>query len=128
DVAEMERLGMGSILAVGKGSARPPRMLIVDYRGPGARGAPIAIVGKGITFDSGGLSLKPGQGMSAMKGDMAGAAAAVASVLSLARSRAPVHVVAIAALAENMPGGRATRPGDVVKALNGKTIEIINTD
>ena len=126
DVPAMERLGMGSILAVGKGSARPPRMMIVQYRG--ADTAPVALVGKGITFDSGGISLKPGSGMWAMKGDMAGAAAVVGTALSLAKSRAPVNVVAIAALAENMPGGGATRPGDVVKAMNGKTIEILNTD
>ncbi len=128
DVAEMERLGMGAILGVGRGSARPPRMLIVEYRAPGSDPSPVVLAGKGITFDSGGISIKPGTGMSAMKGDMAGAAAAVAAVLSLAQSRAPVHVVAIAALAENMPGGTATRPGDVVRAMNGKTIEIINTD
>ena len=126
DVPAMERLGMGSILAVGKGSVRPPRMLAVHYRGAG--GQPIALAGKGITFDSGGISLKPGRGMWEMKGDMSGAAAVVGAVLSLARSRAPVNVVAIAALAENMPGGSATRPGDVVKAMNGKTIEILNTD
>jgi leucyl aminopeptidase len=128
DVPAMERLGMGAILSVGRGSIRPPRMLIVEYRGPGAADTPVVLAGKGITFDSGGISLKPGNGMWAMKGDMAGAAAAVAAVLSLARSGAPVHVVAIAALAENMPGGGASRPGDVVRAMNGRTIEILNTD
>jgi leucyl aminopeptidase len=128
DVAEMERLGMGSILSVGRGSERPPRMLVVQYRGSGAPDQPVVLAGKGITFDSGGISLKPGSGMWAMKGDMAGAAAVVGTVLSLARSQAPVNVVAIAALAENMPGGNATRPGDVVRAMNGKTIEVLNTD
>lgn len=128
DVVEMERLRMGSILSVGRGSARPPRMLIVEYRGAGASEAPVVLAGKGITFDSGGISIKPGTGMWAMKGDMGGAAAVTATVLSLARSRAPVHVVAIAALAENMPSGTASRPGDVVRAMNGRTIEIINTD
>ena len=127
DVPAMEKLGMGSILGVGKGSARPPRMLIVEYRG-GGEGAPLVLAGKGITFDSGGISLKPGSGMWLMKGDMAGAAAVTATVLSLAKSRAPVNVVAIAALAENMPGGGATRPGDVLRAMNGKTIEVLNTD
>lgn len=127
DVPAMERLGMGAILAVGKGSARPPRMLVVRYRGDDS--APlVALAGKGITFDSGGISIKPGTGMSLMKGDMAGAAAVVGTVLSLAKSQAPVNVIAVAALAENMPGGTATRPGDVVRALNGKTIEILNTD
>jgi leucyl aminopeptidase len=128
DVPAMERLGMGSILSVGKGSVRPPRMMIVEYKGPGAQGAPVVLAGKGITFDSGGISLKAGTGMWAMKGDMAGAASAVSAVVSLAKSQAPVNVVGIAALAENMPSGGASRPGDVVKAVNGKTIEILNTD
>jgi leucyl aminopeptidase len=128
DVPQMERLGMNAILSVGQGSVRPPRMLIVEYRGPGASGPPIVLAGKGITFDSGGISLKPGNNMWQMKGDMAGAAAVVGTVLSLARSGAPVHVVAIAALAENMPGAGAARPGDVVRAYNGRTIERINTD
>ncbi len=126
DVADMERLGMGSLLSVGRGSVRPPRMMIVHYRGAG--GAPVVLAGKGITFDSGGISLKPSAGMWEMKGDMAGAAAVVGTVLALAKSEAPVHAIAIAALAENMPGGSATRPGDVVRAMNGKTIEILNTD
>ena len=127
DVPAMERQNMGAILSVGRGSVRPPRMLIVEYRG-GGTGAPVVLAGKGITFDSGGISLKPGAGMSAMKGDMGGAAAVVAAALSLARSRAPVNVVAIAALAENMPSGSASRPGDVVRAMNGRSIEILNTD
>jgi leucyl aminopeptidase len=126
DVPAMERLGMGSILAVGRGSVRPPRMLVVHYRGGG--GQPVALAGKGITFDSGGISIKPGTGMWEMKGDMSGAAAIVGAVLALARAEAPVNVVAIAALAENMPGGSAARPGDIVRAYNGKHIEIINTD
>jgi leucyl aminopeptidase len=127
DVPRMQVLGMGSILSVGKGSLRPPRMLIVRYQG--APSAPlIAMAGKGITFDSGGISLKPGNGMWAMKGDMGGAAAVIATALSLAKSQAPANVVAIAALAENMPGPGASRPGDVVKAYNGRTIEILNTD
>jgi len=128
DVPAMEKLGMGAIMSVGRGSVRPPRMLIVEYKGSGASGAPIVLAGKGITFDSGGISLKPGSGMWEMKGDMSGAAAVVGTALSLAKSGAPVHVVAIAALAENMPSGTATRPGDVVRAYDGKTIEILNTD
>ena len=128
DVPAMEKLGMGAILGVGQGSRRPPRMLVVEYRGPGAPDRPIVLAGKGITFDSGGISLKGGTGMWRMKDDMAGAAAVVATALSLAKRGAPVNVVAIAALAENMPGGSAQRPGDVVRAMNGKTIEIINTD
>ncbi len=129
DVPAMERLGMGSLLAVGRGSARPPRLLVVRYQGTGApQGGPIALVGKGITFDSGGISIKPSAGMGNMKMDMSGAASVTGAVLALARSRAPVDVVAVAALAENMPDGAATRPGDVLTAMNGKTIEVISTD
>jgi len=128
DVPAMERANMGSLLSVGKGSARPPRLLIVEYKGAGGTAQPIVLAGKGITFDSGGISIKPALGMWRMKTDMSGAAAVVGAVMSLAKSRAPVNVVAIAALAENMPGSNATRPGDIVTAHNGKTIEIINTD
>lgn len=127
DERAMERLGMGALLSVGQGSTRPPRLLAVRYQGAGTA-APIAIVGKGITFDSGGISIKPGAGMWEMRTDMAGAATAVATVLALAERRAPVNAVAIAALAENMPSGSATRPGDVVKSLSGKSIEVLNTD
>lgn len=126
DDAAMRRLGMGSIAGVGQGSRRPPRLMLVEYRG--GSGAPVALVGKGITFDSGGTSIKPAAGMWEMKSDMSGAASAVGAVLSLAKSRAPVNVVAVAALAENMPGGNAQRPGDVVRTMSGKTIEVINTD
>lgn len=129
DVPAMERLGMGALLSVGQGSQRPPRLLVVRYRGPGATGdAPVVLAGKGITFDSGGISIKSGAGMGDMKMDMSGAAAVTGAVLALARGRAPVNVVAIAALAENLPSGTATRPGDVVRAMNGRTIEIVNTD
>jgi leucyl aminopeptidase len=129
DVADMERLGMGALLGVGQGSERPPRLLVVRYRGAGAPdGGPIALIGKGITFDTGGISIKPGAGMGNMKMDMSGAAAVTGTVLALARSGAPVNVVAVSALAENMPDGGATRPGDVLTAMNGKTIEIISTD
>ncbi|MGN3975074.1 leucyl aminopeptidase [Tsuneonella sp. SYSU-LHT278] len=126
DEAAMKRGNMGAILGVGQGSRRPPRMMLVHYRGAG--GQPVALAGKGITFDSGGISLKDGSGMSRMKGDMSGAAAVVGTVLALATSRAPVNVVAVAALAENMPGGNAQRPGDVVRTMSGKTIEVLNTD
>lgn len=128
DVAAMEKLGMGALLGVGQGSKRPPRLLVVHYRGAGDEQAPVVFAGKGITFDSGGISLKPGAGMDAMKYDMTGAATATATVLNLARRGAKVNAVAIAALAENMPGGSAQRPGDVVKTMSGKTIEIISTD
>lgn len=126
DEAAMRRLGMGSITGVAQGSARPPRIMVVEYRG--ASGAPLALVGKGVTFDSGGISLKPGTGMWEMKSDMSGAASVMGALLSLARSKAPINVVAVAALAENMPDASAQRPGDVVRTMSGKTIEIINTD
>lgn len=125
---EMARLGMGSILSVGKGSSRGPRVMIVEYRGPNSPDRPILLPGKGITFDTGGISIKGNDGMWAMKGDMAGAAAVMGAALSLARSKAPVHIVAIAALAENMPSATASRPGDIVTAYNGVDIEIISTD
>lgn len=129
DVPAMQRLGMGAILGVGMGSARPPRMMIVRYRGRGApAGGPIVLAGKGITFDSGGISLKEPANMGNMRMDMSGAASVVGAVLALARTQAPVHVIAIAALAENMPDGAAIRPGDVLTAMNGKTIEIVSTD
>lgn len=124
----LQRMGMNAILSVGMGSPRPPRLLVVEYKGAGATGRPIVLTGKGITFDSGGVSLKPGSGMWKMKDDMSGAAAAIGTVLSLARSGAAVHVVGIAALAENMPDGGAARPGDVIRAYNGKSIERLNTD
>jgi len=129
DERDMERLGMGAILGVGRGSERPPRMLAVRYRGSGApESGPIVLAGKGITFDSGGISIKPSAGMGDMKMDMSGAASVVGAVLALARSGAPVDVVAIAALAENMPDGGAIRPADVLTAYNDRTIEIISTD
>ncbi len=129
DVAAMERLGMGVITAAGAGSARPPRLLVVRYSGPGApEGGPIALVGKGITFDTGGISIKPGANMGNMKMDMSGAASVMGATLALARSAAPVNVVAVAPLVENMPDGAAMRPGDVLTAMNGKTIEVISTD
>lgn len=128
DEAAMRKLGMGSIVGVGQGSPRGSRMMLVRYRGAGSPDAPLAIVGKGITFDSGGLSIKPNTGMANMKADMSGAGAVMGAALSLARSRAPVHVVAVAALAENMPDGNSQRPGDVVRTMSGKTIEILSAD
>lgn len=128
DVPAMRRMGMGAILGVGQGSERPPRMLVVRYRGAGSPAQPIVLAGKGITFDSGGISIKPGANMGDMKMDMSGAASVVGAVMALAEARAPVHVVAIAALAENMPDGNAIRPGDVLTAMNGTTIEVISTD
>ncbi len=127
DEAQMRRLNMGSLLGVGQGSRRPSRLLAVEYRGGGSA-APIAMVGKGITFDSGGISIKPAAGMWEMKGDMSGSAAVMGAAIAAAKRGAKANVVAVAALAENMPGGNAQRPGDVVRTMNGQTIEVINTD
>ncbi len=126
DEPAMRRLGMGAFVGVGQGSRRPSRLMLVEYGG--GRGAPLALVGKGITFDSGGISIKPATGMWEMKSDMSGAASVMGALLSLARSRAPVNVIGVAALSENMPDGNAQRPGDVVRTMSGKTIEVLNTD
>ncbi|MEG3192655.1 leucyl aminopeptidase [Lysobacter sp. D1-1-M9] len=128
DVPAMEKLGMGGMLAVGKGSARPPRLLVVHYTGGARDQAPLAFVGKGITFDTGGISIKGSSGLWRMKYDMAGAASVTSAVLALAGRRAPVNAVAVAALAENMPSGTAAHPGDVVTTMSGKTFEIMSTD
>lgn len=127
DEPAMRKLGMGSIVGVGQGSPRPSRLMLIEYRGAGP-GAPLAFVGKGITFDSGGISLKPGAGMWEMKADMSAAANIMGAVLSLAKSKAAVNVIGVAALSENMPDGNAQRPGDVVRTMSGKTIEVLNTD
>ncbi|MFA7249906.1 MAG: leucyl aminopeptidase [Dehalococcoidia bacterium] len=125
--AEAERLKMGSYLSVANGSAQPPKFIVLTYRG-GGTGRPVALVGKGITFDTGGISLKPAENMDAMKGDMSGAASVIAAIGALARLKAKVNVMAIAPCTENMPGGTATKPGDVVYAMDGTSIEVLNTD
>lgn len=125
--AELKAGGYGGILSVGKGSARPPRLLVVRYQPDGAA-QHLAVVGKGITFDSGGLSLKPPTSMPTMKYDMTGAATALAVVLEAARRALPVRVTAWLCLAENMPSGSALRPGDVLRTWNGTTVEVTNTD
>lgn len=129
DDKKMEKLGMGAILAVGKGSARKPRMLIMRWNGKKAsKDAPLAFVGKGVTFDTGGISIKPGPGMEEMKMDMGGAAAVTGLMKALATRKAKVNVVAVAGLAENMPSDNAYRPADILKSYSGKTIEVLNTD
>lgn len=127
DERDLQRLGMGAHLGVGSGSSRPPRLLIVEYLAGGDRPT-LALAGKGITFDTGGISLKGNDGMWRMKGDMTGAAVVTAAVLAAARREAEVNVVSLAALAENMPSGTAIRPGDVLTSMSGKTIEISSTD
>ena len=127
DEAQMAERKMGAILAVGQGSANPPRMITLKYNGADA--APyVAYVGKGITFDSGGISIKPDDGMGEMKDDMSGAGAVLGAMKAIATLGLKCNVIGILACAENMPGGRAQRPGDIVRAANGKTIEVISTD
>lgn len=129
DVDEMRKLGMGSLLAVGAGSYNEPRLIVLRWEPPdAARDILLGLVGKGMTFDSGGISLKPATHMEDMKGDMAGAAAVVAGIGALADLELPVRAIAVVAAAENMPSGRSMRPGDILTAANGKTIEVTNTD
>jgi leucyl aminopeptidase len=128
DEKEMLKLGMGAIYGVGRGSDRPPRIMIVEYNGGTKSKAPVMFVGKGITFDTGGISLKGPKKMWNMKFDMSGAASVIGAIHALAGRKAKVNVVAIAALAENMPGSNAQRPGDVVTSMSGKTIQIRSTD
>ncbi|RYE11385.1 MAG: leucyl aminopeptidase [Hyphomicrobiales bacterium] len=125
---EMRALGMNALLAVAQGSARPPRLIVMRWNGGAADTAPVALVGKGVVFDSGGISIKPGLGMEDMKGDMGGAAAVVGTMQALASRRAKVNVVGIVGLVENMPSGTAMRPGDILTAMSGTTIEVVNTD
>ena len=125
---DMKKLGMGALVSVGIGSDREERLVTMQYRG-GKKGAKnVAFVGKGITFDTGGISLKPGPGMEEMKWDMAGSAAVVGLMKALASRKAKVNAVGVVALAENMPSGGATRPGDIVTTMSGQTVEILNTD
>ncbi|WP_372964054.1 leucyl aminopeptidase [Marinobacter sp.] len=128
DEKQMEKLGMNTILAVGKGSKQPPRLIVMEYRGGSTKDKPYALVGKGITFDSGGISLKPGEGMDEMKYDMGGSASVLGTMQVLAETKPKINVVAVIAAAENMPDGGASRPGDIVTTLNGMTVEILNTD
>lgn len=129
DVAAMTKLGMGSLLGVGQGSVRGSRVVVMKWMGSkDKKSAPVALIGKGVTFDTGGISLKPGPGMQDMKGDMGGSAAVVGAMASIAKRKAKANVVGVVGLVENMPDGNAQRPGDIVKAAAGKTIEIQNTD
>jgi leucyl aminopeptidase len=127
--AAMEKLGMGALLGVAQGSARPARLVAMKWNGSSMKKAkPFAIVGKGVTFDTGGISLKPGAGMDEMKGDMGGAAAVAGAMKAIALRKARANVVGIVALVENMPGSNAQRPGDIVNTMSGQTIEVLNTD
>ncbi len=128
EAGECEKLGMGAYLSVAKGSGQEPKFIHLIYKSPRPSKKTVAIVGKGVTFDSGGLSLKPADGMMTMKCDMAGAAAVLGFFATLSRLKPRVHIHGIIAATENMPSGHSTKPGDVVKSMNGKTIEVLNTD
>jgi leucyl aminopeptidase len=128
DRAAMEKLGMGALLGVAQGSVREGRLLVLKWNGGGEGGQPTAFVGKGVTFDTGGISIKPAAGMEAMKWDMGGAGAVVGAMKALALRKAKANIVGICGLVENMPGGNAQRPGDVVTTMSGQTVEVINTD
>lgn len=125
---EMEALGMGALLGVGKGSERESRLLAIRWNGGAAGEAPTVFVGKGVTFDTGGISLKPGPGMEDMKWDMGGAGAVAGAMLALAGRKAKANVIGVMGLVENMPDGKAQRPGDIVTTMSGQTVEVLNTD
>jgi leucyl aminopeptidase len=129
DEKELANLGMGMLLGVGQGSHNPPRMVVIRHEPSGAAKSPVlGLVGKGITFDTGGISIKPAENMERMKDDMAGGAAVASAMRAIAELKAPINVVAVIPIAENMPGGHAIRPGDVLKSASGKTVEVLNTD
>ena len=125
---DMERLGMGCFLAVAQGSVQPPKLIVVEYRGGAKNQAPVALVGKGITFDTGGISIKPAGEMDEMKFDMCGAASVLGALRAAALMRLPLNVVGVIAATENMPDGAAIKPGDIVTTMSGQTVEILNTD
>ena len=128
DRAHMEKEKMGALLGVARGTAEPPKFIVLNYRGDPSVKEVVGLVGKGLTFDSGGISLKPQEFMSDMKGDMSGGAVVIAAMDAIAQMKTAVNVTAIIPATENLPGGRALKPGDVLKASNGKTIEVVNTD
>ncbi|MCA1560869.1 MAG: leucyl aminopeptidase [Acidobacteria bacterium] len=129
DAAGIERLGMGLLLGVARGSAEPPRLIVLRHTPAGAPASPVlGLIGKGITFDTGGISIKPADGMERMKDDMAGGAAVIAAMRAISLLEAPIRVVGVVPATENMPGGRAIKPGDVLTSASGKTVEVINTD
>ncbi|WP_343347090.1 leucyl aminopeptidase [Sphingomicrobium sp. XHP0239] len=125
---EMEKLGMGALLGVSQGSVKPPRLLVLKWMGGEGDDTPTMLVGKGVTFDTGGISMKPPQGMESMKWDMGGAGAVAGAMLAIAGRKAKANIVGLCGLVENMPDGNAQRPGDVVTSMSGQTIEVINTD
>ncbi|WEN42916.1 Cytosol aminopeptidase [Thauera sp. GDN1] len=126
--ADMEKLGMGSLLSVARGSHQPPKFIVMHYKGGKAKARPVVLVGKGITFDTGGISLKPAAEMDEMKFDMCGAASVLGTFKAVAQMGLPINLVGLIPTTENMPGGGATKPGDVVTSMSGQTIEVLNTD
>jgi len=128
DRQEMQDLGMGALLSVSQGSQQPPKFIVLKYLGDPSSTKAVGLVGKGITFDSGGISLKPADNMGEMKTDMAGGATVMAALRAIAQLKVRLNVMALVPATENLPGGRALKPGDIVRAMNGKTIEIITTD
>ena len=125
---QMKRMGMNALLAVGSGSCHPPQLILLTYQGGKKAEPPLALVGKGLTFDSGGISLKPADKMEQMKSDMAGGAVVIAAIRAAALLKLPVNILGVVPAAENLPGGNAYRPGDIIKSFSGQTIEIISTD
>ena len=125
---QMQELGMGALLGVARGSQEPPKFITLHYKGGNSTEIDVALVGKGITFDSGGISIKPSEKMEEMKGDMAGGAAVMAAISAIAQLKPRINVMAIMPATENLPSGSAQKPGDIVTAMNGKTIEVVNTD
>ncbi len=128
DEDAMEHLGMGSLLSVGHGSAEPSRLIVIKYNGGEDDSQPHVIVGKGVTFDTGGISLKPGAKMDEMKFDMCGAASVMGTMHAVAEMDLPINIIGVIAAAENMPGSKATKPGDIVTTMSGQTVEVLNTD
>jgi leucyl aminopeptidase len=129
DEKAIERLGMGLLLGVARGSAEPPRLIVMRHEPPGAPKSPVlGLIGKGITFDTGGISIKPAEGMERMKDDMAGGAAVVCAMRAISLLKAPIRVIGVVPTTENMPGGRALKPGDILTGAGGKTVEVVNTD
>jgi leucyl aminopeptidase len=125
---DMKKLGMNTLLAVAQGSAEPPKFIVIEHRGAGKDGKPVVLVGKGVTFDTGGISIKPSAEMDEMKYDMSGAGSVLGTMKAIGELKLPLNVVGLIPTTENMPGGRATRPGDIVKSMSGQTVEILNTD
>ena len=128
ETADMKKLGMGTLLSVARGSAEPPKLIVLEYQGGPKGQRPVALVGKGVTFDTGGTSLKPAAEMDEMKFDMSGAGSVLGTMKAIGEMRLPINVVGIIPATENMPGSRATKPGDIVTSMSGQTVEILNTD